>query len=296
MVIYKPITILIFSIIFASTAAACSPSAPRLNQRGNGLFEEEAYLDALEAYEAAQFNSPELAEPYYNAANAFYRQGDFQKALSELQKALSYADQDSLRASGYFNMGNSSFNQQDLESAVSAYTQALLLDPHDMEAKYNLELALQQQSQQQEDHEEESDNQDQQQDNTEGEQGQDQPQQENEPSDAPQEQQDQSDSNSKDPSDQQQEGQNQDDSNSTDPDNGQEQDQPADSSRDQSQQAGDQGDGSQNPSAQIPQPGQRMTSEQAKQLLAAIAQNTQTLQEKIGQVLFVQAPPPVQDW
>lgn len=307
MVIRKQLTILIGTIIFASAIGACSPSAPKLNQQGNGLFAEEAYLDALQAYEAAQVKSPELAEPYYNAANAFYRQGDYQQALSELHKALSYADQESLRASGFFNMGNSSFNQQELESAVSAYTQALLVNPDDMEAKYNLELALQEQSQPQSQENQEdgsdsgsdqdqSENQDQQQEGaSEDDQQQNQQERESDKSD-PQEQEDQSDSNSQDPSDQNQEDQSQDDSNSDESDDGEDQDQSADQSEDQSNQTGDQEGGNQVPSAQIPQPGQRMTTEQAKQLLAAIAQNTQTLQEKIGQILFVQAPPPMQDW
>lgn len=40
------------------------------------------------AYNEAQVKSPELAEPYYNAANALYRQGNYEEALKQLQKAL----------------------------------------------------------------------------------------------------------------------------------------------------------------------------------------------------------------
>ena len=39
-----------------------------------------------------------------------------------------------------------------------------------------------------------------------------------------------------------------------------------------------------------------MTEEQAKQLLAALAQDMQTLQERLGQILFVRGLPPIQDW
>jgi hypothetical protein len=39
-----------------------------------------------------------------------------------------------------------------------------------------------------------------------------------------------------------------------------------------------------------------MTEEQAKQLLAALAQDMQTLQERLGQILFVRELPPIQDW
>ena len=47
---------------------------------------------------------------------------------------------------------------------------------------------------------------------------------------------------------------------------------------------------------ELPAPGQRMTEEQAEQLLAAIARDGQTLQEKLGQIFAVPWTPPVQDW
>ena len=43
-------------------------------------------------------------------------------------------------------------------------------------------------------------------------------------------------------------------------------------------------------------PGQRMTEDQARQLLAAIARNSDTLQQRLGQFLRVSGRPPVQDW
>ncbi len=109
---------------------------------------QQAYEEALAAYQTAQIKEPELAEPYYNAANALYRQGDYDAALEQLQIALSFADEDSLAQNSFFNLGNSSYNAQDLETAVAAYTESLLINPDDQDAKYNLELALQQQQQQ----------------------------------------------------------------------------------------------------------------------------------------------------
>jgi hypothetical protein len=46
----------------------------------------------------------------------------------------------------------------------------------------------------------------------------------------------------------------------------------------------------------VPPPGQRMTEEQARQLLAALANNMETLQEHLGQYLFARQAPPIQDW
>ncbi|MFN2211602.1 MAG: tetratricopeptide repeat protein, partial [Anaerolineales bacterium] len=138
---------IILVLIFASAAllAACSAPAEKMNQEANQAFAEQAYLEALELYQSAQVKSPQLAEPYFNAANTLYRQGDFSAALEQMQTALQLVDEEGLAESSLYNLGNTLYNAQDLNQAVAAYTQALLLDPNDQEAKYNLELSLQQQ-------------------------------------------------------------------------------------------------------------------------------------------------------
>lgn len=260
--------------------AACSPTAEKYNQDGNQAFTEQAYLEALELYQSAQIESPELAEPYYNAANALYRQGNYPQALEQIQMALQYIDKEVLAESSFYNMGNAFFNSQELETAVEAYKQALLLNPDDQDAKYNLELALQQQEQDQQQEQSESDeNQDSQQDQQEGE----------DPSENGENQTEQ---------DQSQDGENQDDQNQEQggepSENGdQEQDQNPDG---QGQPQDSQNQDSEQQSDQVPAPGQRMTAEQARQLLAAIADNMQTLQERLGQYFLFRQSPPLQDW
>lgn len=281
--------LLVFTAI-ALTLAACSAPAEKLNQDGNEAFAEQAYLEALELYQSAQIESPELAEPYFNAANTFYRQGDYPAALEQMQMALQYADEEALAESSFFNMGNTLFNSQDLGTAVEAYKQALLLDPDDQDAKHNLELALQQQEQEQQQQQEQE---------QQGEGNQDQG---DESQDQSQEQEGDGQESQQDENEDSQNGENQDEGS---------QDQEGDQSQNKEQQNGDQESEQQNGSgepqdgenqpqsdnpSQVPPPGQRMTEEQAQQLLAAIADNTQTLQEKLGQYLFAQQAPPAQDW
>jgi hypothetical protein len=45
-----------------------------------------------------------------------------------------------------------------------------------------------------------------------------------------------------------------------------------------------------------PQPGQRLSPDQARQLLAAIGRGSQTLQQALGQIFGGGSRPPVQDW
>jgi len=285
----KPLTILIIILISSIFMAACNAPAEKLNQEGNQAFAEKAYLEALERYQSAQVESPELAEPYFNAANTFYRQGDFPAALEQMQLALQYVDEATLAESSLFNLGNTLYNSQELNQAIEAYTQALLLDPEDLDAKHNLELALQQQEQQQQqqdqnqEQQENSQNEDQNQSEEQSEEGdQSEDEQEGEQGDQSQESEDQGDHEEPNQEgDQQQENEAQNEE-SQDEENGQ-------------QQQGEPSQGGEQP-GQVPPPGQRMTEEQARQLLAALANNMETLQEHLGQYLFARQAPPLQDW
>ncbi|MCA9988913.1 MAG: tetratricopeptide repeat protein [Anaerolineales bacterium] len=244
-------------LILAITA--CSPSPAQLNEDGNEAFANQDYVAALDSYQQALVEDETLAEPYYNAANTLYRQELYPDAQAQMEQALAYA-QGNLAEEGYYNVGNSFYNQQQLEAAIEAYKEALRLNPNDIDAKHNLELALQQQQQEQ-----------QQQDQNQEQQDQNQDQQ-----DQNQDQQDQN-------QDQQDQNQEQQDQNQEQQD--QKQDQQQDDQQEQNQQ---------------PQPGQgqpqRLTPEQAQQLLAAIAQETDTLQERLQEMFVVPLPPPAEDW
>jgi len=278
-------TLSIFAFLLAGLLiTACGPAAEKLNKEGNDAFTEEAYIEALAAYEAAQVENPELAEPYYNAANTLYREGAYTEAMMMMQEALKYTDADPLQQSGFYNQGNSAFNLEEWESAIASYTEALLRNPEDQEAKYNLELALQQmqqQQQEQQEQEQQEENQEEQEDQSENGDGQEDQQDKSEDG---QEQQDQ----------EQQEGEEQQDDQSTEDES--EGDQEQEQSDEDGQPQDGEGSDEQESQSQVPQPGQRMTAEQARQLLAAIAQDAETLQERLGQIFVAPPIPPAQDW
>lgn len=295
------------------TACGADPGV-KLNNEGNDAYTREAYLEALDLYQNAQIDNPELAEPYYNAANAFYREGQYDQALAQMQQALLYADVD-LAQHSYFNLGNNFFNAQDLETAVQSYIEALLLNPDDADAKYNLELALNQQQQQEEQQqeqeqqeqdqeqqqdqsggegEEEQENQDQQDQSESGQEGEQDQEQQQDQSDGEgeEEQANQDENNGEESSEGEENKEGEQESDPAQPDQeGKEQDQ---QNQGQAGQPGEEG-GEQEGLAGL-QPGEKLSQEQAEQLLAAIANNSQTLQEKLGQILVVPGPPPAQDW
>ena len=146
----------------ALLATACSPSAAKLTGTGNEAFAQQAYEEALRSYQQAQAESPALAEPFYNAANVLYREGKYEEALKELQKAASFPQADKVAQASLFNAGNSAYNTKSWEAAIESYRQALLRNPDDVDAKHNLELALQQQQQEQDQQKQDQQQQDQQ--------------------------------------------------------------------------------------------------------------------------------------
>jgi Ca-activated chloride channel family protein len=299
-------------LVLVATVAltACSQATEKLNSAGNDAFANQDYAAALAAYEQASTEAPELAQPHFNAANAYYRQEDYPAAQQQIEQTL-IKDDGSLTQDTVYNLGNTFFQGEQYEQAIVAYQEALRLNPEDMEAKHNLELALQQQQEQQQDQQQDqnqdqqqenqdqnNDQQDQQQEGQQGDQQQDQ-QQEGQPGDQQQDQQQEGQ-----PGDQQQEGQQGDQQQE-----GQQDDQPQDGQPDDQQQEqpqdnqpGNQPQGGQpEDQSQDGQPdGQPqivgLSEEQARQLFEAATQGTESLEEHLQQILVVPGGPPAQDW
>jgi len=255
--------------------SACGPSAARYNNDGNQEYAAEKYDEALRNYTSAQRENPDLPEPYYNAGSAFHRKDEFEAAIAQTQQSLRTAP-DELAEQSHYNLGNNFFKLQEWEAAIEAYKEALRLKPNDADAKHNLELAQQMLQQQQ-----------QQQQQQQGQQGQSQGDQ----------QQQQQQGGGQQPQPQQQGGQQGD----------QPQDQQGGGNQGQEQQDQSQSSGGNQPQEQEQSGnGSELSPEEAQQLLDALGQNSQTLQERLNQIFgegssdggFGGSPKPLpaQDW
>ncbi len=150
---------LVIALMVSFGFYACSPEAEKYNQKGNEHFEGSYFEDAIAEYQLAKVDEPDAAEPYYNAANAYNRMNQPEDVLTQTKQAVKTAESD-LASKAWYNLGNSYFDAEQWPQAVEAYQDALRLEPGDLDAKVNLELALQnmqqaEQQQQQEQSEEE---------------------------------------------------------------------------------------------------------------------------------------------
>jgi Ca-activated chloride channel family protein len=82
--------------------------------------------------------SPESA---YTEGHRLYGRGDFVGAADAFGRAQTASKTPSLQVKSAYNAGNALFRAGRVEEAVEKYKQALRLDPSDLDAKFNLEIA-----------------------------------------------------------------------------------------------------------------------------------------------------------
>ncbi len=139
------------------------------NKRGNNLYKNKEYKEALKVYDDAILLSPSDSRLKMNKGSAHYQLGEFDKAEEAYNAALSSDNKQQL-ADAHYNLGNILFRegtqmyqqgpQQALEkfkSAYDHYVKSLEIRPSDTDTKWNLQLAhqvmkkLEQQQKQQQD-------------------------------------------------------------------------------------------------------------------------------------------------
>ena len=128
-------------------------------ERGNRLYREGRYEEAVAAYRGALEDGEGTPELHYNLGTALLALGRYTEAERHLQLALRDVDP-ALRHRAYYNLGNrylraarentdARAQTTQLDAAIEAYKRALRLAPSDAEAKWNLELAQRKRDEQQ---------------------------------------------------------------------------------------------------------------------------------------------------
>jgi len=126
----------------------------RMARQGVTQWSEGEIEGAAQSFAGAAMLDPENPERLYDLGTALGAEGQLDAAVPILEQALAGGVADAA-----YNAGTSSLQGQQAEQAVKWLREAVLLDPDDLEAKRNYELALalleQQQQQQQQDQDKE---------------------------------------------------------------------------------------------------------------------------------------------
>ena len=123
-------------------APARAASAESALRQGNKLYGKEQYAPALEQYALAGQRSPKDARPVFNAGDALFKLGQFDRAADAFSAVAQSRAPAAVRADAFYNLGNSRFSAQQYQEAVQAYRRTLMLDPGDLAARHNLAVAL----------------------------------------------------------------------------------------------------------------------------------------------------------
>jgi Ca-activated chloride channel family protein len=136
----------LFVTLLLHTALSHGETLRAKVHKGNVLYERQMYDEALKRYNEAQVDAPESPELNFNIGGATYRKQDYENAIEAYQRSLRTKDK-RLEAKTNYNIGNTRFrlgektgNTALWQEAIEYYKRAIELDPHDTDAKFNLEF------------------------------------------------------------------------------------------------------------------------------------------------------------
>ncbi len=148
----KVAQVIVLGLLLVSSAAWAESLRARA-KRGNRLYFHGKYEEAEKAYGEGLVDYPTSSILHFNMAAAQYRLGKYDEAIRSLDK-VQVEDTSDLAASVAYNRGNAQFRlaensaKGDPQAALALYAQALAsfrrvmaLDPTNLDAKFNHELA-----------------------------------------------------------------------------------------------------------------------------------------------------------
>lgn len=132
----RTVFLFLLGLIFSTQAQAHATEDP------DNLYRKGHFAEAEKAYERADMDHPRDVRFRYNRGCAAYQNGDYQVAGAAFSSVLKRAQDAEQKFKAAFNLGNVALKQGDAASALEYYKKAILYDPENEDAKYNLELAL----------------------------------------------------------------------------------------------------------------------------------------------------------
>lgn len=109
---------------------------------GNEQYNKGDYLKAESQYKVALSKNENSIKGNFNLGNALYHQNKFDEARAHYDRVIQNLDSDEIsKAEAYHNIGKSYLDQNEFEKAMNNFKEALKLDPHNDQTRYNYALA-----------------------------------------------------------------------------------------------------------------------------------------------------------
>lgn len=117
-------------------------STNSLLRTGNSAYNKEKYNNATESYSKALQKAPKDVRANFNQGDALFKLNQLDKAKEHYQIVVSSSTNTDIKAKAHYNIGNILYKQEKWEESAKAYKESLKLNPKDVDAKYNLMMAL----------------------------------------------------------------------------------------------------------------------------------------------------------
>ena len=107
----------------------------------NSLINEDDFVSAEMEYRKALSEQASSVAGIYNLGNSYIKKGSYEEALYRLEQATKASTSKVEKHRAFHNIGNVLMQNKKCKEAVEAYKNALRNDPTDEETRYNLGLA-----------------------------------------------------------------------------------------------------------------------------------------------------------
>ena len=112
---------------------------------GNDAYKKTDYNTALKNYDVAVKKNDANATAHFNLGNALYKTEKKEEALNAYEKASASMKLPTEKSNAAYNKGVVLQNDKKLEDCIVNYKNALKLDPNNVDARHNLQIALRKQ-------------------------------------------------------------------------------------------------------------------------------------------------------
>ncbi len=130
-----------FSQDFEKERKKSEREAKDLVYEANSLLIKEDFIAAEMEYRKAISTQKSNVAGAYNLAHSYYKKGNFGEALFRNQEAANNAKTKEEKHSAFHNIGNILMQKEKCKEAVEAFKNALRNNPNDEETRYNFALA-----------------------------------------------------------------------------------------------------------------------------------------------------------
>ncbi len=141
------LSILLFLLLMQSNSFAQKENS--VIQKGNEAYKKNDFPNALNNYNQVIKNDQNNAVANFNLGNALYKTNKPEEALAAYDKAEQNMKKPLEKSDVNYNKGVVLQNNKKLEECITTYKNALKINPNNVSARHNLQIALQQQKKEQ---------------------------------------------------------------------------------------------------------------------------------------------------